>query len=100
MLTIQVYCEYVRVEAWKKSRQLRSDFATGVPLPPGDFDKLLHSAHAARTAIMLFQIFKCEGDVTERVRNELRSMRTSTKLTEKDLFPTPLCKKIVATMMG
>ena len=69
-------------------------------MPPGDFDKLLKTAHAARCAIMLRQIFACTGDVSERVKVEIRAMREATEGTEKTMFPVPMARKIIEAMMG
>ena len=85
-------------EALDRCEQLRGDFDVKTPLPEGEFRKLVQTAESTRCAIMLYQLFKMDGDQSSRIQAEVKDLRGKTKSNEKDLLPAPMCKKIVKVL--
>ena len=81
-------------EALKDIEQTRNDFAVTTALPPGDFKKLIATAHGARAAIVIYGLLRLEGNQRTRIQDEIKALRVEVT-SEKAALSAPMIKKIM-----
>ena len=59
----------------------------------------MQTAHAARAALVLNQLFKMDGDQLDKIQAELCQLR-STCEHEKKVFPSVFVEKIVKALLS